>query len=518
MFPKRLLPFVIVLVLLLVGCQKQTAVPTPDILSGGNPSAYQDTWSETFKGEIEWGECTFDAYDADPQCGYLTVPQDYAEPNNGKTLRLGFAVYKTKGTEPKADPLIMVAGFPLTTQSGFMPYVFKDLYETRDMVILDLRGTGLSEPSLACPEMNQAVWDAYPMGGLSPEEWGQQHEKCRQALETQTVDLNSYNLANFANDIKALRLALGYAEWNLFALEPFGAYVVFEQLRADSDGVHSIILDSVLPNYSDQPGDLSAASKALTEMFTLCAQDEKCNDMFPNLESVFYEVVDHLNDAPIKVTAKDTSAGRRTELTADGNFLVELVLSGLLSNDTERIGEYPRMIYQLKDGVYEVFTTLAGSQLSGSDYSYDGLYSLTFCRQWPYPGENAYNQALSSLPSGLSIYFEEQSKTGRANCEAWSPLAVAASPAPSTNFAPILLINGGWNWRQAAAGDVERFAKSSPDAKIVTIPAAGQFNAFFSRSTTCAQQIITNFVEKPDAQVDTSCMPTDPNITWITLH
>jgi pimeloyl-ACP methyl ester carboxylesterase len=504
--------------LLLAACQQQKAVPTPDLSSGNGQPVYVDTWSDDFKGEIEWVDCTFDAYQAEPQCGYLTVPEDYSQPNNGETLRLALAVYKTRNTDPKPDPLILVISYPLTNQSGFLPYIFEEVYKEHDLVIMDMRGTGMSEPALPCPTLNNAFWDALPMGGLTPDAWGKQHEQCRQTLESQQVNLDLYSINNIANDLKALRLALGYAKWNLITVEPTGAYLAYEQLRIDPEGVRSLVFDSVAPNYSDQPADFSAAPKVLSEMFTLCAQDEKCNGMFPDLEKVFYEVVDQLNNQSIKVVAYDTTGGRRTEVQVDGNYLVDMILNGMMNADLEIIGHYPRMIYQIHEGNTEVLARFAGNQLSGSDYSYEALNSLLFCRQMPYPDENMVNVATSSLPSGLASYFNNVTKANRAICDAWSPVATVVPPEPSASFAPVLLLNGGWNWAWGAEGDVERFKKSAPEAQVVTIPMAGR-NNFFTRSVmTCTQQMFNAFITDPEKQVDSSCVPTEREITWITMR
>lgn len=498
------------LTVFLVACQVQTAVPTPN-LSLGEDVVVDDSWVDSLDGEIEWIDCPFETYDRKPLCGYLSVPIDYSQPDTGETFRLPFVQYKTSSTEPKSDPLVMM--LPMM-QAGFVTFLFDDLYQERDLVVLNMRGVDMAEPQLACPAMTTAMLDALPSGGLSSQEWKTFHEQCRQTLEAQQIALDTYNFSNMANDIKALRLALEYPEWNVFAFEPMDTYLAYEQLRIDSEGVRSLVLSSFLPQYTSHPHWYDSAQEVLQEVFALCSQDTQCNEAFPNLESIFYNVVDQLSDNAAKVETADLSLGRRTGVQVDGDLLVEIVLYAILNGRYENIGQLPRMIYQMRDGNYETLAQLTGSHFQGVDNTYDGFYYMMLCRYLPQPDD--VQAGLSELPMGLVHYFERATEYDRAICSAWEPQADVLLSGAST-VKPILLLNGSWNWRLGTSG-VDKFKDLAPESQVVTFPMVGRYGLFSHNVMDCSQFIISAFIENPAMQVDRQCVPETQHITWITLH
>jgi len=513
---KRVGYILVLLTFILVACgRSSSAVPTPDLSLDNIPDI---NWAEEFEAEIEWTECPFDSYGRSPKCGYLSVPVDYTD-LKGDKLKIAFAVYETSNTDPAEDPLVMTVGIPLTSQSGFLPYLFQDLYKDRDMVIFDPRGMGLSEPQLICTEIDNEFWDALSTGGLSPEALGDLHTRCRERLELSQVDLNAYTIANSANDVKALRLALEYPKWNLIAVEPYGAAMAYEQLRIDPEGVRSLLLDSVVPGFTDEVPDYASANSILGEFFSLCEADEKCNATFPNIESMFYKVVDKLDSQPINITANDSTAGRRLDVQVDGVFFTELVLNLISGGNIEMMGHAPRMIYQVNDGVYDTLITITGQNYSGTDFSFDGLYALASCRQSPLPDENDVAVALSSLPGGVAGYFKEQDQINRELCAAWGPTPDKPIQTGATSSTtPILLINGSWNWMWAPQGRVDEFQKQMPDLQVASIPMASRFNLFTRGLADCTNQMLIDFITDPNKSVDTSCLPEAPDIIWITMR
>jgi pimeloyl-ACP methyl ester carboxylesterase len=504
---------------LLAGCQSQTAIPTPDIYTGDGQPGVVDNWADDFKAEIEWFPCPFDANPETVKCGYLTVPADYSQYKNGQTVKLAFAQFKATSSEARDDALLLVAGYPLLREAGFVPYAFDELIKYQDIVVLDVRGVGMTEPLLSCPAMGTAAWEAVPTGGLTPEGWGKAYEECRQALESQKLNLPEYSFANMTHDLRALRIALKYPAWNLISIEPIGAYLAFEQLRSDPQGVRSLILDSVIPSYASTPSDYSAAQQAISDVFALCGQDEKCNAMFPDLETMFYQVVARLNKEPVEVEVFDlANGGRRATVLVNGNFLTGMVLNIISSGNTNDIGTIPRLIYQIDNGKLDVLKEMATNYLPGTDYSYPLLSFLALCRYQPMASENDVHTALSPLPAELAAFFQEDEQTNRAICNAWQPLPVDALPAPPTSLTPILLVQGQWAWQWSGAKSVEALTTAAPDAQVVKAPQSGMTTLFQNNTRICAQTMLVAFTANPEAAVDASCMPTESAITWITLR
>src|SRR5437868_2363585 len=84
------------------------------------------------------------------ECGYLTVPEDRSNPNNGHTVKLAVVVFHSKSANPEPDPVIYLEGGPGgpflqgdadSVNSAFAPFLGK-----RDFISFDQRGTGYSTP------------------------------------------------------------------------------------------------------------------------------------------------------------------------------------------------------------------------------------------------------------------------------------------------------------------------------------------------------------------------------------
>src|SRR5690348_3732362 len=101
---------------------------------------------------ITWGRCkdqTLRQHGA--QCGFLTVPLDYANPT-GTTIKL--AVSRIQHTAKRYQGVMLVnpggpggSGLVLSILGGFVPGTSHTTY---DWIGFDPRGVGASEPSLSC--------------------------------------------------------------------------------------------------------------------------------------------------------------------------------------------------------------------------------------------------------------------------------------------------------------------------------------------------------------------------------
>ena len=81
------------------------------------------------------------------QCGELEVPEDRAKPD-GRKIRIFAAVLPANTLSPKADPLSILAGGPGQAASTLAPFAARlnEVRRTRDVVLIDQRGTGRSSP------------------------------------------------------------------------------------------------------------------------------------------------------------------------------------------------------------------------------------------------------------------------------------------------------------------------------------------------------------------------------------
>ena len=89
------------------------------------------------------------------ECGFLVVPENHSKPA-GRTIRLHVAIFSTESDNPAPDPIVYLSGGPGQSplkMAQFAFDVFTPFLANRDLILLDQRGVGYSEPALDCHEL-----------------------------------------------------------------------------------------------------------------------------------------------------------------------------------------------------------------------------------------------------------------------------------------------------------------------------------------------------------------------------
>jgi pimeloyl-ACP methyl ester carboxylesterase len=159
-----------------------------------------------------------------PVRGPATQPADRPDDQGGR----GGAARTVVAS--RQDPIVFLDGgpsfgaissFAVDSYFGGAPYA-----QDRDVVLVDARGTGLSQPRLGCPEFDRATESTFYskpfVGSSAVEDFSRAITACRDRLAAAGIDLPAYDSAESAADLDALRRALGYRQWNLFALSADG--------------------------------------------------------------------------------------------------------------------------------------------------------------------------------------------------------------------------------------------------------------------------------------------------------
>ena len=89
-------------------------------------------------------------------CGFVTVPENRARPN-GRSITVAAAVMRATTRRPKADPIVFVDGGPsfgaISDFAAFSYFGGASYADERDVVLVDTRGTGLSETPPRLPRV-----------------------------------------------------------------------------------------------------------------------------------------------------------------------------------------------------------------------------------------------------------------------------------------------------------------------------------------------------------------------------
>ena len=429
-----------------VECNNQGCIAT----ATGNINIVQTTIVPRF----ESAECQFEIpLGQTVECGYLIVPEDRSQPD-GPTIRLHVAIFRSHSDNPAPDPVVYLAGGPGEHALEAMPLVFNKRFApflaNRDLIVFDQRGTGYSEPALDCPGLIDLAYETLDQDLGAEEGLAMSTEvicNCHDRLVSEGVNLAAYNSAESAADLNDLRLVLGYEEWNLFGIS-YGTRLALTAMRDYPKGIRSVILDSTYPLqislYAAVPANLD---RALNVFFDGCAADPACSQAYPELETVFYELVNQLNVSPVTFPVTQPITDETYDMLMSGDGLIGFLIKSLYS--TELIPLLPKIIFDIRDGNYDTLALFEGSFLVDMEFVSTGMQYSVQCGEevhFSTPGEfaaaaEAYPEIQNLLDSSLSL-----GEPIFTICEIWG--AKEADPIenePVSSSIPTLVLAGEYD-------------------------------------------------------------------------
>lgn len=461
--------------------------------------------------------CEFDpAFGAEVDCGWLEVPENRADPDNHQTIRLHVARYAATVSTPEPDPVLYLFGGPGDPGVDISNWLHTRLVQLftdrRDVIVIDQRGSGYSEPLLTCPEGVEAEYDALDET-LTRDEEVQRiidgYATCRDRLTANGVDLTAYNTTQNAADIGDLMEAMGYAHYNLFGVS-YGSRVALTVLRHHPERIRSMVLDSVLPPDVDPTGEgPEIAAEAVSAFFAECAANESCGPDYPDLEQRFWELVERLDVSPVTIHTFPPQGGTSHDVIVDGDLLIESVTVGVTR--PELIAQIPKRIATAHGGDDSALEFFVEIVLGMLDESYPVALNIsTGCHeQAPFIDSERFDAAVAAT-GRLGEAFDTPDDIARF-CEMWQAgVADAAEHVPVASDVPVLAMQGGFDaftptrWAHHAAA-------SLPNAVVVEFPAHGHW---VTLDHVCPREVARRFVTDPGTDVDTSCIEMSPPIRF----
>ena len=477
---------------------------------------------------IEEVECEFgnrdnddDGPDVNAECGYLTVPEDRNEPD-GKKIRLPYTILKGTGPETLSDPLVILFSnpSPVLDFAFQFRYFFGAMLANRDIIILEQRGVGGSEPNLDCPDVER-IYEADQAESPGSEAITQEildgFQACRQKLLNDGVNLDVYTTAESAADLEDLRQALGIKQWNLFGVG-YGTNLALELMDRYPGSVRSAILESPILLESFSLENQAVYSQAsLDAFFKRCAEDSQCNAAFPNLEDIFYQQVDQLNASPVTLEVTDIVEGSRYNYEMDGDRLLEYALSTLDNGYEGTLSELPRAIYNLSLG-----KTTYLANLLGNDYGFgpdgqilSGIQLNIYCRASTAKSSKSSQDTTAIRPQVWEFLSKDDAEFHRL-CEVWNVEPDKESQQEYRSSVPALILAGEFSY-STPVQIARQLAGFLPRSTLVEFPGAGVFPTGSQTWADCARQLEKQLLEQPGSDLDTSCADEEKNLLWITI-
>lgn len=203
----------------------------------------------------------------------LRVPENRTKPGS-RTIELALVRFRCTGTNPGA-PIVYLAGGPggsgIEAARGSRFPLFMAMRELGDVIALDQRGTGHSQPALACDEPVTLPTDRPLDRRVLAEAMRGPVEACAARWRAEGVDIAAYNTNENADDLESLRAALGAPRLRLWAIS-YGTHLALAAIRRHPGSVESAILAGVEgPDHTLKlPGN---TERLLEEMAKRAARD-----------------------------------------------------------------------------------------------------------------------------------------------------------------------------------------------------------------------------------------------------
>lgn len=376
------------------------------------------------ENKLTLDDCHVENIKQQVQCGKLVVPENYTKPDDEK-ITINFAVLPAIDKSQNKEPLMFLAGGPgqsAVSLAGGLYKAFNEVRKSRDIILVDQRGTGESHP-LQCEEnIEQNLYTSLPEDFTG--------EEVKECLASLTGDLSQYNSENAIRDFDAVRAALKHEQIAIYG-GSYGTRAGLVYMRLFPESLSSVILDSVGP--IEVPIGLfgKSAARSFSMLLENCQEEASCQKAYPDLERAFNQVIAKLDETPVSISIPHPRLGTQTSLVINRSKFISTIFMQLYGVEGRSL--VPLIIHQaslgnfapfaglmaMNDGGMEMFVGLTFNIVcnedmpkvtpemikADSDNSFNGNMShiawQTACPLWPQyrPSEDFYNPVTADIPT-----------------------------------------------------------------------------------------------------------------------
>jgi pimeloyl-ACP methyl ester carboxylesterase len=428
-------------------------------------------------------------------CGQVSVPLDRTGQTPGT---ISLHVEELPSTTFQRGVMFLLAGGPgqgsarvfdlsSTGSLSLMRFLFPDY----TLVAFDDRGTGASG-LINCPAFqNSTIVTAEQQTSLV-------------AACAQTIGANRhfYTTADHAEDIEAVRQALGFGTIGLYGVS-YGTKLALAYALAHPANVDRLLLDSVLPTSLPDPYSSDVLRAIPATLAAFCA-DGSCKAATPNFANDVVVLANRIEAKPLQAKVLRPN-GTFKSLRMTGEDLLSTVIGADLNPGLA--AELPAAVHSARRGdprpLVRLFQINSETSLEPAADLSAGLYAATTCDDGLFPWSPdtpiadrppLLRGAVSALPPGTFGPFGTWgARLGTAQlCLGWpSPAGGAPLGAGPLPDVPVLAVSGGFDMRTPTASAVA-VASLFPQGRVLVVPGVGHsvLGADFS---LCSQTAVRNW-------------------------
>jgi pimeloyl-ACP methyl ester carboxylesterase len=435
--------------------------------------------------------CTGDDAPTDAYCGTVRVFENRAT-KQGRQIDLNVVVLPALSPDSQPDPVFFLAGGPgqgATKLARVVREMFRRLQTNRDIVLVDQRGTGKSNP-LECQ-----VDDDSLKAFNEPEAVGL--ERLKKCMSGYDADLSLYTTTIAMDDLDDVRAYLGYERINIYG-GSYGTRAGLVYMRQHGDRVRAAVLDGVAPTNMRLPLFFARdVQRALDLLVRDCENDEPCRKAHPNLGQRIRDLMARLRRDPPLVKVTHPRTGETGEIRLEARLVANVMAMTLYSPLASAL--IPAVVARAEQNDFQGMLALASMGDAGEPNMSVGMQLSVICAEDAprVTAEDAVKESEGTL------FGEYVMRNQRLACEFWPRGRVEpAFYEPITSNIPTLVLSGELDPVTPPVWG-EQIAKTLPASTHIVLPGTGHT----AGGTGCGIRIIRNFIEKGTTEgLDTSCV------------
>ena len=471
------------------------------------------------EAKLTYVDCWFDAQENTKAfCGWLQAPENRMDGNNNRVVRMPFVILE--GVAGIYGPYAVVlggggpgGGLGLDSAEdikGWEDYRREALGNTRNLVLMDQRGAGMSKPFLACPD--SALSDEEYLSEIVTLEDDlriarQESEDCVGQFADWEIDLSAYTTAASADDFEDLRRLLGERQWHIIG-NSYGTRLAFELIRRHPDGVGGVVMNGIVPPESSSLPPYDSFASALTKIADACDKDDFCRTNYGDLRANLESAANLLEQAPATVVVPHPYQNYGdVSVAINPNRLADIIASGIYGE--VGVALIPCVAWELSGGQKCQFAR-DGWQQSGLDwlvYEYaaeilesgyaDALLNAIACRE---RGSSQLNSNIEGFPFAL---WSEWKKHRDSICDdIWAKEGkTPGAQDPVSTEKPILMLTGFFD-PATPPERADAAAKRLPNARVYQLPASH----YGEGQKKCHNYLTRQFLRSPFDEINDSCV------------
>lgn len=424
------------------------------------------------------------------RCGVYRVRENRHAPT-GRAIDIHVAVLPALRRQVAPDPLLVFAGGPGQGARDYVDAVdrfFRKVRRSRDIVLIDLRGTGASHP-LMCRPMDDDFAVLVDADAVT-----RHAEECLEALD---ADPRLYTHAQALADVDDIRQQLGYQQVNIWGGSWGTRAALLYALRYPA-AVRSVTLDGAVPLAMEFPrpasGDAQRAFALLTEQ---CRADPACLSTFPDPAAELEALVRRLDAGPLVARVRHPRTGSLVDVKIPRDAVLDAV-RGALYVPQDAVLVLPIVRRALEGDVAPLLAQALRTASATTDEMAIGATMAILCSE-DLPVVSAAN---FETDAAGSIFGTGYADAWRSRCRNWPAGPALDDDRAAVAQSPALIVSGEHDpvtpprWGEAMG----RHFRSHWH---VAVPGAAH-NASF---TGCVPDLIAAFIAYPDGtKLDTDCV------------